>query len=170
MVRVVRPLDEPEDTVSIESVPFSNEPDIVLGTGGIRSAGANSPFFVADTEREVVEKRFLALGAEATRRMNRVADALMALGDNGPGRDVEGVDGRTKEGCGGIAVGSLLRVGARPGAGSFSDLVRALDPVVGRVGSASVEGCRRWYELPEYDIVCGGIPPFESLDWVLDEL
>jgi hypothetical protein len=100
--RVVRPLDEPEDTVSIESVPCSNEDDIVLGMGGIGSAGARYPFFVADIERELPEKRFLALGADATRRMNRVADAPIALGDRGPaGRDVDGVEGpnEASDGC-----------------------------------------------------------------------
>ncbi len=93
----MRPLDDPDDVVSSESVPFSRELDTMLGTGGMESAGARSPFLVVEVDREFGEKRFLALGADATLRMKRVAVALMDLGDSGPGgRDVEGVEGVPK--------------------------------------------------------------------------
>lgn len=38
-------------------------------------------------DRAPEEKRCLAFGAEATRRIKRVADALIAFGDSGPGRE-----------------------------------------------------------------------------------
>lgn len=58
----------------------------------INSAGASRPFFVVvpGAAREPSENRPLAFGAEATRRMNRVAFAPIAFGDNGPERDAEG--------------------------------------------------------------------------------
>jgi hypothetical protein len=61
----------------------------LCGTAGMTSAGARRPFFVVVpwAEREPSEKRPFALGAEATRRMNRVAFAPSALGDSGPGRE-----------------------------------------------------------------------------------
>ena len=80
IARDICPLDEPEDMVSNESVPCSIELEISGRRGGIVSAGANSPFLVAGEDFEPRENRPLALGAEATRRMNREAVALIALG------------------------------------------------------------------------------------------
>ena len=84
IARDICPLDEPEDMVSNESVPCSIELEISGRRGGIVSAGANSPFLVAGDDLEPMENRPLALGAEATRRMNREAVALIDLGLNGP--------------------------------------------------------------------------------------
>lgn len=85
--RVVRPLDEPEDSVSRESSPWSNELEAPLGTEAVPSAGAKRPFLVGTADREPDEKRCFAFGAEATRRMKRVADAPMAFGESGPVRE-----------------------------------------------------------------------------------
>lgn len=68
-----RPLDEPDDVVSSDPVPCSaaNSDDVevgITGTGGI-ALGDNSPFLVEDLD--LGENKSLALGAEATRRMNR---------------------------------------------------------------------------------------------------
>lgn len=68
-----RPLDEPDEAVSSDPVPCSapNSEDVevgITGTGGT-SAGASSPFLVADLD--LGENRSFALGAEATLRMNR---------------------------------------------------------------------------------------------------
>jgi hypothetical protein len=98
--RDVIPLNESEDTVSRESVPFSNELDIILGRGGTGSAGASIPFLVVQVlDREFIENKPFALGADATRRIKRDAEAPIDLGDNGapPDRDVKGVGGRLKE-------------------------------------------------------------------------
>jgi hypothetical protein len=78
-----RPLDEPEDIVSSESVPFSNELDASPGIGGTTSDGASRPFLVVEAEREPKENNPFAFGAEATRRIKRVADAPIDFGDNG---------------------------------------------------------------------------------------
>jgi hypothetical protein len=100
-----RPLDEPEDIVSSEFVPFSNELDDKDGTGGTASDGASRPFFVVDADRELKENKPLAFGAEATRRMKRDAEAPIDLGDIGPfGFDFDGVDGVMNEDCDGWAV------------------------------------------------------------------
>jgi len=98
-----RPLDELEETVSSESWPWSDELDTSWGIGGtdVSAGAAKKPFFVvvgvvADADREPSEKRPFALGAEATRRMNRVADAPTDLGLRGPwvlGGFDDGVDG-----------------------------------------------------------------------------
>lgn len=48
------------------------------------SAGAKNPFLVAGIDFEPMENRPLALGAEATRRMNREAVAPIDLGLNVP--------------------------------------------------------------------------------------
>lgn len=84
--RVGRPREDPDDIVSSESVPGSVpcSEDVVggiAGTGGTSSAGARNPFFVV--EDRFGEKRSLALGAEATRRINR-GSAPIDLGDLGP--------------------------------------------------------------------------------------
>jgi len=82
--RDVSPLEEPEDRVSSESVPFSNELDITLGSGGTGAAGASNPFLVVDEDkREFNENKPFALGADATRRMKRDAEAPIDLGDLG---------------------------------------------------------------------------------------
>lgn len=84
IARDICPLEEPEDMVSSESVPCSIELEIEGRSGEIGSAGANSPFLVAGEDFEPMENRPLALGAEATRRMNREAEAPIDLGLNGP--------------------------------------------------------------------------------------
>jgi hypothetical protein len=48
------------------------------------SAGASSPFFVVAPDREPIENSPFALGAEATRRMNREALAPTDFGLRGP--------------------------------------------------------------------------------------
>jgi len=78
------PLEEPEDIVSSESAPCSIELEMGGGKGGIAWAGAKNPFLVAGEDLEPMENRPLALGAEATRRMNREAVAPIDLGLNGP--------------------------------------------------------------------------------------
>lgn len=77
------PDDPVLETVSSESVPASIEeplpvPAMFSGSGGTRSsslavAAARRPFFRADLEDDA-EKRPLAFGAEATRRMNLLMD------------------------------------------------------------------------------------------------
>jgi len=100
-----RPLDEPEDTVSSESVPSSSEVD---ARGGTASDGASRPFFVVEADREPRENNPLTLGAEATRRMKRVAEAPIALGDSGPFPfGLEGVAGVRNKACDGLAVSGL---------------------------------------------------------------
>ena len=90
-----RPLDDVEETVSNEFVPLSElftDSCTVAGIEGIPFPGAKSPFLVVvpDAEREPRLKRFLALGADATRRMKREAFWPIALGESGPDRDVLG--------------------------------------------------------------------------------
>ena len=104
-----RPLEEPEDMVSRESVPCSIELDMGGGRGGMASAGANNPFLVVAEDLEPMENRPLALGAEATRLMNREALALIDLGLNGPfGRDLGGVCAETgNDDCEGLVVCGL---------------------------------------------------------------
>lgn len=111
----IRPLELPLDIVSSESVP-SIESDTTTGSGGA-SPGARSPFFPrreeeppaeveADRpEEEDLKKRPFALGAEATRRMNRDAEAPMLFGERGlPPLDEDGGEGIPKETCEGCAV------------------------------------------------------------------
>lgn len=86
--RDIRPLEEPEEMVSSESAPCSIELEIGGGRGGLVPTGANKPFLVAG---EDLENRALALGAEATRRMNREAVALIDLGLNPFALDLEKV-------------------------------------------------------------------------------
>lgn len=83
------PRDEDEETVSKESAPWS-----ACGIGGRGSPGESKPFFVeiVDDRCEPREKRPFAFGADATRRINRDAPALIALGDSGPVRE-DGVEG-----------------------------------------------------------------------------
>lgn len=86
------------------------------------------------------------MGAEATRRMNRLADAPTPLGDRGPRE--EGV-GTTKDaweeaavyGCAGKAAGGLR---PRPRLRCFSDFVRCLE--ADEKGSGSSMGGRAWVE------------------------
>ena len=80
-----RPRDEEDEIVSNESVPCST-----CGIGGRGSPGESNPFLVVvvgGDRCEPSEKRFFAFGADATRRINRDAPALIALGDNGPERE-----------------------------------------------------------------------------------
>lgn len=91
--REFRPLEDPEDIVSNESCPWSEELDTSCGSGGTVSAGARKPFLV-DDDFEPKEKRPFAFGADATRRINREAEALTDLGLRGTFvRDLDGVDG-----------------------------------------------------------------------------
>jgi hypothetical protein len=141
-----RPLDELEDSVSRESVPFSSELDISGGSGGTSSAGASIPFFVVEVEREPSENKPLALGAEATRRIKRDAVAPIDLGDRGPlPRDFEGVVGVAKDACDGLAVRGFARgwLGLRERViVCFSDLVCGRGLPEGPIESASVDwGC-----------------------------
>ena len=100
--RMGRPLEDVDDTVSSELPSWSD-----CGTEGIISPGASRPFFVVApeaAEREPRVKRPLALGADATRRMNLVALAPIALGDNGPERDADGGVCCAKDICDALAV------------------------------------------------------------------
>jgi hypothetical protein len=86
--RVERPRDEPEDEVSNESVPnsvpSSDDVDGITGTGGTFSAGASNPFLiVVEADRDFGENKSLALGADATRRMN-LGNAPIDLEAGGP--------------------------------------------------------------------------------------
>lgn len=135
MGRDERPLDEPEDKVSNESVPSSvpcsdDEFAGIIGMGGMFSVGANSPFFiVVEVVRDFGEKRSLAFGADATRRINR-GSAPIDLDDCKPiGRCADGGGRGLKEDCEGFAVWDPL-CGDRPSAARcecFSDLVRVRD-------------------------------------------
>jgi hypothetical protein len=60
-------------------------PDKKDGTGGIdgSSPGDKRPLRVVDLELVLIENMFLALGADATRRMKRDADAPMLRGESG---------------------------------------------------------------------------------------
>lgn len=96
------------------------------------SAGARKPFFVVADEREPIENRPFAFGADATRRRKREADAETDLGLNGPFvRDLEGVVGVGNEGWDGSAVKGLF-----------------LDGVVG------AKDCFRAFGLARSDFVC----------------
>ena len=97
------PRDDAEESVSSEFVPCS---ECDSGIGGTAFPGESSPFFVVAFEcaRPPSAKRPFALGADATRRMNRDAFAPIALGESGPERDgVVGVGGM-KESCEELAV------------------------------------------------------------------
>lgn len=111
-------------------------------------AGARSPFLViADDDLEPIEKRPFAFGAEATRRMNRDADALTDFGLRGPFvRDRDGVGGFGENGdCEGSTVsGRLLGGGCRRGllGRARSDLVCCRDRGGVAAERASVDfGC-----------------------------
>lgn len=99
-----QPLEELEDTVSKESVPCSSELELRGGTGGTASEGASRPFFVVDADREPKENNPLAFGAEATRRIKRVAEAPIDLGESGPALGFGGVVGLRNEARDGSAV------------------------------------------------------------------
>jgi hypothetical protein len=91
--RPFAPFDDEEDKVSRESVPLS-ELGAKGGTGGTISPGAKKPFLVVAGKREPEKNRPLAFGADATRRINLEAEALIALGVSGiPGRERDGVEG-----------------------------------------------------------------------------
>jgi len=144
--RVERPLDDSDDIVSNESVPFSKEVDTSDGRGGTISAGANMPFFVVEVDRELKENSPLALGAEATRRMKRDAEAPTDLGESAPfARNLEGEVGLLNEACDESAVSGITR-----GVAGFRDsCIRCLSDLVcvrgledGPAESASVDlGC-----------------------------
>jgi hypothetical protein len=142
----IRPLEDPEDTVSRESVPFSRELDTRAGIGGTASAGARNPFLVAG-ERDPSMKRPLAFGAEATRRMKREAEAPTDFGVRGVFvRDLDGVGGEGTAGCEGLAVSgtTLAEFALRDRfIRCLSDLVGVLDFAEGVAESASLDsGCR----------------------------
>lgn len=160
-----RPREEPEEIVSSESAPCSIE----WGRGGTGSAGASMPFLVVDAERWPV-KSPLALGAEATRRMKREAEAPIALGDSGPERDVDWTGGRLKEPWDGPAVEDFgsMALGLRE-RGCFPDFVRAREEEEAASESASTDCWWRGWERA-WEPRDGPRPRFESLDWVLDEL
>ena len=127
------------------------------------STGASRPFFVvAAGGREPMLKRPLALGADATRRMNRLADAPIARGESGP--PMRGLlDDATPLGkfwCDALAGGCLC---ARPRSFCFSGLVpcRGLEE-----SDASVDVCE---ECAGVMGVCCDLS-LESLDWVFEEL
>lgn len=92
------------------------------------SPGASRPFFVGapEAEREPRLKRPLALGADATRRIKRVALAPIALGDNGPEREADGGAGCAKDICDALAVSGTLDLPWR----GLSDLDFERDRVV----------------------------------------
>ena len=75
------PTDDDEESVSSEFESCSGR-----AIEGTNSAGASRPFLVVvpDIDREPNEKRPLALGADATRRMKREAVAPTDLGLRGP--------------------------------------------------------------------------------------
>jgi hypothetical protein len=135
---------------------------MTLGSGGTGSAGASIPFLVVEDDREL-ENNPLALGAEATRRMKRVADAPMALGESGPERD-----GGRKEPCEGPAVEGFERravLGLRERC-CFSGFGRDLDLDEAATESASTDcWCRGWWGPRG-----GPRARLESLDRVFDEL
>jgi hypothetical protein len=131
---VERPRDEPEDNVSNESVPSSvpcsdDGVDGITGTGGTLSYGASSPFLVVvEADRDFGEKRSLALGADATRRINR-GNAPIDLEDNGPPCRCPNGERELNDACDGWAVWDPP-CGERPRTAScacFSDLVRVRD-------------------------------------------
>lgn len=160
-----RPCDEVDDTVSIELVPFS---DTVVGTpfagiDGLAFAGARKPFLVVVPD-DCLLKRPLALGADATRRMNRVADAPIARGDRGP-PDFAAVTGPGR----GNDVFDALDGGSRwllDVCRAFSDFVRDRDWGCG-ARDASVDGCAE-----VTGVLGAACEPglFESEDCELEEL
>jgi len=104
MARDARVANEREDggrEVSGVPGPFSvgvMDPDTNWGMGGIdgSSAGDRRPLRVVDLAPVLIENRPFAFGAEATRRMNRDADALMLRGESGACR-ADGELGRGME-------------------------------------------------------------------------
>jgi hypothetical protein len=140
--RVGRPLDEPDDKVSSESVP--SKESVIAGTGGICSAGANMPFFVVEADRDPDEKSPFAFGADATLRMNLVADVPIPLGDNGVVgcRTVDGDEGLRSENCAG---GKVLDFCGDRGSvkGSLSDFVRFRDLLI--LGVAKETASFEWW-------------------------
>lgn len=96
--RAGAPRDDADESVSREFVPCSDGSCAECDIGGIELPGDSKPFFVVVTfERVLSEKRPLALGADATRRMNRDALAPIALGESGPARVGVGGVGGMKE-------------------------------------------------------------------------
>lgn len=88
--------DDPDEAVSIESA--SSIDDDNVGRGGTESDGASKPFFVVGEDLLLSVKRPFALGAEATLRRNREAEAPMPLGVRGPlVLDRDGVGGAPNE-------------------------------------------------------------------------
>lgn len=107
------------------------------GTGVIAFDGARKPFFVVEADPCFRLNRPLALGADATRRMKRVADAPTERGDNGPPeRDVVAGAGRGKPEVDALAGGSRWTFIVCP---AFSDFVLVRDWGCGAAIDASVE-------------------------------
>ena len=96
-------LGEPEEDV-LTDAPSSI--DVVsVGSGGTVSEGAKRPFFVG-VDLGPTEKRPLALGADATRRRNREAEAPTAFGVRGRFRDRDGGGGPLNEAWDGVVPGN----------------------------------------------------------------
>jgi hypothetical protein len=98
--------------------PFSGGvmgPERKEGTGGIdgSSAGDKSPLRVVDLLLVLIENRPFALGAEATRRMKRDADAPIVRGESGACRG-DGEWGRGMDCWEELAVGGLDDDSKRP--------------------------------------------------------
>jgi hypothetical protein len=119
-------LEDADDSVSNDPVPSSTEVETSGGSGGTAFAGASSPFFVVDPDREPRENSPLTLGAEATLRMNLEAVAPIALGLSGAlVLEREAGFGRLNEDWRQLAVWDLLRGVAlvlRDSVGCFSVL------------------------------------------------
>lgn len=153
-----------------------------MGSGGRASAGASSPFLVVAAplgadERLPIENRPFALGADATRRMKRLADAPTPRGESGAARGGEGCAVlndccERKDVCGSADCGGLLR--PRPSVRCLSVFVRARCGSGSGAGSAigGSVGCEDDHESALG--ACGGgrgdVPELESVDCVLDEL
>jgi len=87
--------------VSSESFPCSRD-DETEGTGGTESVGARNPFLTDDFDPR--ENRPFALGADATLRRKRDADAPTDFGLKGVWmRDRDGAGGVCRDGLEGLA-------------------------------------------------------------------
>ena len=156
-------VEELDEIVSSESSPCSIELDATGGRGGTVSAGASMPFFVVGVDRDPSEKRPLALGADATRRIKREAEAVTDLGLSGAWvRERDGVGGTGNVVCAGSAVSGVGVILALPASSTpLSDLVCCLV----RPGVASERASADFWRC----LAMAG-PPLESIDCVVDEL